>query len=488
LGVKPLYWAEHQGAVVAGSAPRALLSILPDLRHDLDRVALAQFLTLLWIPHPRTPWSGIKKLPPGSAMSVEPGRIRQWRYWAMPEPTRNRLDPGDLREALDGATARQLLSDVPVGLLLSGGLDSSLILALVAQHQHGDIPAVAAGYDTAAQRLETTPDDLGYARRVAARLPQVSLREVLVDDRPEDHLEALALHFDDPVADPAAITMYRLAQASPTKVLLSGVGGEELFAGYPRHLRLATARRAAALPAALRRGAGAVAPLLHGGRPGVLHTARRNGQKLARAVGDERTVHYWRLASQLTFAELAALVPDTAAQAFDELDAQTAPLTTVTIQQALAFDRDQFLPNLNLSYVDKASMAAGVEVRVPLLDEAVVDLAATAAADRFVAGAVSKVPLRTAATGLVPQEVLDRPKSGFGGPVRSWFRGDRSGSLRARVEAVSDAGLVDGTPADRLVAEAETGRQDAALAAWALVCLQVWHQEHRSTALVGAAS
>lgn len=485
LGVKPLYWAEVDGAVVAGSAPRAILALRPQLRQHLDHVALAQFLTLLWIPHPRTPWSSIRKLPPGCALSMEADGIRQWRYWTPPQADHVAINPEELRDVLAKATAAQLLSDVPVGLLLSGGLDSSLLLALMAPHRDGStIHALTAGYDHASQRLEIAPDDVSYARRLAEANPAVALTEVEVGDEAESDIDELSFHFDDPVADPAAITLYRLARASETKVLISGVGGEELFAGYPRHLGLPLARRVARLPGVVRQAVGRCAPLLRGAQPGPGHVTRRNAQKLARAIGERHDPHYWRMMAQLTRHELESVVGESAQEAFAELDCQSTKLSSTTLDLALHFDRCQFLPNLNLAYVDKAAMAAGVEVRVPLLDEAVVSEALLADPATFVVNGTSKLPLREAARGLVPQEIIDRPKSGFGGPARAWFQGDRSSGLRERVEAAADTGLVERQGARSIFDEAATGRSDAALAAWALACLQAWHHEHGTASTV----
>ena len=480
LGVKPLYWAKEGDVVTAASAPRAILALRPHLRGQLDSVALAQFLTLLWVPHPRTPWSGIRKLPPGSAIAVEGRRVRQWRYWSPPERGDRPLDPVELRQRLEAATARQLLSDVPVGLLLSGGLDSTVLLAFMARHHAGpELPALTAGYDPSSQRLEIAPDDTIYARLAAAQHPQVALTQVEIGGEVGADLDLLSFHFDDPVADPAAVTLYRLVRAGGTKVLLSGVGGEELLAGYPRHLGLATAKRVATLPAPARRAMGTLAPALLGGRPGPLYGPRRNAQKLARAVGDGRPPHYWRLLAQLTLAELDALRPGGGAgEAFDELDGQSPPLASTTLAGALDFDLGQFLPNLNLAYVDRAAMAGSVEVRVPLLDEAVVDAACSSDPASLLVGGVGKAPLREAARGLVPQAIVDRPKSGFGGPARSWFRDHRDSSLRARVDALADTGLVERRAARSVVDAAATGRADLALAAWALVCLQAWHETH----------
>ncbi|MHB1533053.1 MAG: asparagine synthase (glutamine-hydrolyzing) [Acidimicrobiales bacterium] len=473
LGIKPLYYAEVGGALVAGSAPRALLALRPGLGAERDRVALAQYLALLWIPHPRTLWRSIRKLEPGRLLTYERGCLRASTYWSLSRRAGEVLEPERLLGAIERSTVRQLLSDVPVGTLLSGGLDSTLLISLVARHDPGQLVALTAGYDAASQELELAPDDLGYARQVAAAEPRVQLQEVEIGGAAHADLDSLAMHFDDPVADPAAISLLRLVRASPTKVLLSGVGGEELFAGYPRHLALGLARRAASLPGGVRRAGGTLAPALRGGMPGPLYGPRRNLQKLLRATGHPETVHYWRMVAQLTFAELHALVPDAAGEAWAELDGLSAPLARASLADALEFDMGQFLPNLNLAYVDKASMAAGVEVRVPLLDEEVVASASVSTAG-LVAGGMGKVPLRAASRGVVADVIIDRPKAGFGGPVRGWFQGEGGAALEARIRALGETGLVDAPAAQRVFDDARGGRQDLALAAWSLACLQAW--------------
>jgi asparagine synthase (glutamine-hydrolysing) len=479
LGIKPLYWSFDGEVLVAGSAPRALLCLRPELGDRIDRVALAQFLTLLWIPHPRTPWSAVQKLPPATALSLEGGRLHRWRYWEQAGPTEEDLSPVRLLESLREATDRQLLSDVPLGLLFSGGLDSTVILQLLrARGDHGAIHALAAGYSSADQRHETVPDDLAFARSFG-HATDVALTEVLVGGDAIDDLDDLAFHFDDPVADPAALTLHRLCRASDRKVLLSGVGGEELFAGYPRHTALATARFAARTPWSVRWLAAQGSSLLHGGRAGAFHGLRRNTQKLLRSTA-RPSPSYWQMMSHLTFEELSALMPDVAGQAFDELDSLSSPLRQARLPDALAFDRDQFLPNLNLAYVDRASMANGVEIRVPFLDEVVVGPVFRSPPASFVDGGLGKVPLRAAARGTVPDRVIDRPKTGFGAPIRSWFQADDSARLRERMQHVADTGLVAEEGVARIYAGARSGRTDAALPAWALVCLAVWQQAHGS--------
>ncbi len=480
LGVKPLYWAMAGETLVAGSTPRSILAAAPELRAGVDRVALAQYLALLWIPHPRTPWTAIKKLAPGHTLSLVDGRIDIRRYWDLdlesPEET---LPPDELLALLDQAVRRQLLSDVPVGLLLSGGLDSTILLALMDRHYAGErLTAVCVHYTEDAKRFEIVPDDLAFAQRAAAAYPRVDLRTVRMGDTDWSVIDKLAPHFDDPVADPAAIAMYLLTQASETKVALSGVGGEELFAGYPRHKALGIARQGSALPPRIRHLVGLGAHQLRGARPGPAFASRRNLEKLGRAVGSREPPHYWRMMSQIGANQLRLLMPDVADSAMAELDALSPPLAETNLRQALGFDTGQFLANLNLAYTDKAAMATSVEVRVPLLDEPVVARALRAPSGDLIRGGVQKAVLKGAARGLIADEIIDRPKAGLGGPIRSWVQGKAGLSFAERVEGLADSGIVERFPARRIMAAARSGEADTGLGVWAMVCLEAWQTAH----------
>lgn len=480
LGVKPLYWALDGERLIAGSAPRAILEIAPGLGADVDRVALAQFLCLLWIPHPRTPWEAIKKLPPAHVLAFAGGKVEARAYGApAAEATKGPLSAEELQSTLDTAVERQLLSDVPVGLLLSGGLDSTLLLALMDRHYAGDrMTGVCVHFTDGANRFETVPEDLQYARRAAAAVPRLELREVSLGRQDWKLIDELAPHFDDPVADPAALAMYLLAKASDAKVVLSGVGGEELFAGYPRHLALRRARTIAAMPAPVRQTLGVAARGLRGAQPGPAFAVRRNLEKLGRAVGGRAKPHYWRMMSQLRPDQLRGLMPDVADAALGELDAISPALSATDTRAALAFDSSQFLSNLNLAYTDKASMAGSVEVRVPLLDEAVVAAALRTRPDDLIRNGVQKAILKGAARGLIDDEILDRPKAGLGGPIRAWVQGEAGGFLAERVEGLVEADMLEKKAARAIVSAARAGRSDSGLAVWAMACLDVWSRTH----------
>jgi asparagine synthase (glutamine-hydrolysing) len=479
FGIKPLYWALDKDTLFAASAPRAILKLFAKARTDLDMIAIGQFLTLLWIPHPRTPWNKIKKLEPGFAISFEDGLLKKWQFTKIQNYGSSEIDLIELLHGLQNATQRQLLSDVPVGILLSGGIDSTMLLSIVANELNiNKIPAVAAGYSREAQSLEITPDDLYFASLAANTYPNVDLNTLVLPSSIMSEFKDLSFYFDDPVADPAAITMYRLALASPTKVLLSGVGVEEFFASYPRHSVLKLARSFSNQNSNIRALLGYLSKTLYGGKPGPLYSKRRNIQKLLRSVSDYRTPFYWRLMSQLTYSELYKLMPDYAAAAFDELDSMTTPLGSTSLADALEFDQSQFLPNLNLAYVDKASMAAGIEIRVPFLDETFINIAKSGNPNDLIVNGITKAPLRNAAKYSVPNEIIDRSKSGFGGPVRSWVKELTKSEILEKVNSITNTELVAKDTVLKLFKNANSGQLDSSLAIWSLVCLEAWHSTH----------
>jgi asparagine synthase (glutamine-hydrolysing) len=472
LGTKPLYWTFEHGVLSAGSTPSAVLAVDPSVPRTLDRIALAQYLTLLWIPHPRTPWRAVHKLPPGHSLTFENGSVRVARYWSPTGAEASGDEELDLGASIETAVVRQLLSDVPVGVLLSGGLDSSLIAAIVDAASDTAVPALGAGYAASAREFETMPDDLSFARLVAQGLPGLAFEESIINAGDWSAVDDLAPHFDDPVADPAALTLYALCRTSPTKVLLSGVGAEELLAGYPRHAALRSLRLFSRTPRGVIAIANGLGRRMSGMKAGPGYALRRHLQRASRAVTSDRVPFYWAATSYLTPQELHGLMPDVAHEAMAELDAMCTPMRDTDLRSALEFDITQFLPNLNLAYADKASMAASIELRVPLLDELVVSSVRQLPVETLIANGVGKMPLREVSQQFVPQTILDRPKAGFGAPVRSWLRGPGEDELRAR--ALSNGDLVDQAGAGRLYDDFVRRDVDVSLAIWALVSLDAW--------------
>jgi asparagine synthase (glutamine-hydrolysing) len=484
LGVKPLYWSRTTDRVSFASEPKALFLLDQDLEVAADPLAIAAVLTLLWVPHPRSSFLGVEKLPPGHQVVIRNGQVRVERYWDLVQTWLERrapeapTGPESLAAALEGAVNRQLLADVPVGVLLSGGLDSCFVLALMSRiTRQPAIPTINVEYEQDAQSFEFLPNDGAWARRFAALVPTADHDEVVLDG---DHWKAaadLAWHLDDLVADPAALSMRMMAEIGQpkAKVLLSGVGAEELLAGYPRYRAQQSMRWLIGLPLPARRmfriGVGA----LPASRPGPLLSFRRNVHKYADVLA--QPPEWFRFFSYHDEQRLGRLVGDRrlAGELFDWMRSREEPVVGLpSRERATLVDLQDFLPNLNLSYVDKASMAAGVEVRVPILDEGMVDAAAGLPEEYFVADGVTKRGFKLAAEPFLPREFIYRRKAGLGGPVRYWVAASMGEALDARVDDLTRRGWVDGTVARALVQDHRRGRADRALACWAMYSLSLW--------------
>jgi asparagine synthase (glutamine-hydrolysing) len=339
------------------------------------------------------------------------------------------------------------------------------------------IPTVNVGYDLDVQSFEFLPDDADWARRFAARVPAADHAELVLDGEHWKAADGLAWHLDDLVADPAALSMRMMAAtAQPkAKVLLSGVGAEELLAGYPRYLTLASMRRLRRLPPSVRRAARAGLRLVPASRPGPLLSLRRNAHKYADVLA--QPPGWFHCFSYHDQHGLGRLVGDAglAADLFGWMHAREEPLSTLPARErATLVDLSDFLPNLNLSYVDKASMAAGAEVRVPIVDEAMVATAARLPDEWFVAGGTAKRGFKRAAEPYLPKEFIYRKKAGLGGPVRYWVAASMGDALDARVDDLARRGWVDRRAAHDLVRQHRQGRADRALACWAMYSLSLW--------------
>ena len=291
LGVKPLYYSRHDGVFYFASEVKALLQALPrpSLRHDV----LPQYLTFLWVPEPETLFDGIRKLPPGHRALVANGRLEIEQYWDMS------FVPGDcfreeqwvrrMREEVASSVERQMVSDVPIGAFLSGGLDSSSIVESM-RRVTDDVTTYSIGFAPDDQRHEIAPDDLQYARRVAAELG-VENNERVLDPGVVDLLPKLVWHLDEPIADPAAITTYLICSAAREQltVVLSGMGADEMLAGYPRHLAAGLTRHLDLIPARARRALrSALDGRLTMGPPGRMRTVRRNALEVLGASTSRR--------------------------------------------------------------------------------------------------------------------------------------------------------------------------------------------------------
>jgi asparagine synthase (glutamine-hydrolysing) len=488
LGIKPLYVMPRGDGLLFTSELKALLGVVGhELRVDpAGMVAAALFR---WLPAQDSAIAGVRQVGPGRwETHGADGRIESGVFWdptAVAEAGRHAIRP-DLGAVLEDAVRAHLVADVPVATLLSGGLDSSIVTALAHREDPG-IEAWTIAFREQDKRLEAMPDDARYARRLAARLG-LTLHEIELRPDVADLLPRMVATLDEPIGDPAAINTYLMCQAAREagiKVLLSGTGADELFGGYRKHLACLLAARYQRIPAPLRntaRSAVGVLPVAVGGHG--LRTVRWARRFFDFADLNEEAA-FRRSYSLYGVAELEGLLAPELARHVegavqDHLATYAdAPADLDQVNRMCLADSRMFLPGLNLAYTDRASMAASTEVRVPFADSVVFAAAFGLSGSEKIRGREQKAALKDAARAWLPDEIIDRPKSSFGAPIRSWLVED----LRELVDdtllggELVASGFLRRQPLLRLVGDQRAGRRDLALQVWQLLTLELWLRE-----------
>jgi asparagine synthase (glutamine-hydrolysing) len=481
VGIKPLYYAEVGDLLLFGSELKCLLAS-GLVSTEIDVESLELLLSLGFVPGPRTILRDVKKLPPGHRIVVEPPRVRVERYWAYPEPAPVQTATDDeweaqLLELLDDAVGLQLMSDVPLGAMLSGGIDSSLIVALMAQRMDRPVKTFSVGF-------AGMPDnELATARRTAQALGSEHHELELSLDAAVD-LESLAWTMDEPVADLSAIGFMALAglTAEHVTVALSGQGADELLAGYDRYRSVAALDRWTALPAPIRR-AGAAA-------------ARRASPRLrlAGAVAGARDPVVAAVIARSDWAtdrRRDAAVGDLAGVPASLLEQTLADRLGHSrsrgVDRALLLDGQLNLVDDMLHYFDRTSMAHSLEVRVPYLDHRVVELCARMPTHLKISRGMTKRILRTVARGRVPDEVIDRPKIGFfSSAVDAWF-GRQQGVVREILlqPNAKYTDFVSRRAIEDLIADGTSYRRSKLLLS--VLMLELWLSAHTGATVPAAA-
>lgn len=485
LGVKPLYYVATGGQFAFASEIKALIQMKP-LDRELDFEAINRYLTFMWCPGDGTPVKSVRKLGPGEAMWVCDGKIKRHFIWyQLPvfRRTTTKLTTEQYvtktAQNLRQAVHRQMVADVPVGAFLSGGLDSSSIVAF-AREQNPNIKCFTIEATGGAEAGST--DDLPYARRVADHL-KVPLHVVRIDaGRMAEDLEGMVAQLDEPLSDPAPLNVLyisQLAREHGIKVLLSGAGGDDLFTGYRRHQALTLDDYWIWLPRPLRVGLEKItAAIDQRGTLGRRLSKLFNGASLD---GDARLVNYFVWSRR---EDLAALYTEEFKAALGESEACTPmldflselPPTLSKIDRVLSLEQRFFLADHNLIYTDKMSMAAGVEVRVPFLDLDLVEFSQEIPADLKQRGSIGKWVLKKAMEPYLPKEVIYRPKSGFGAPLRRWMRFELRellGDLLSE-RSLRERGLFNPVAVHRLIAANDAGKLDASYTLLSLLCVELW--------------
>jgi asparagine synthase (glutamine-hydrolysing) len=494
LGIKPIYYVEPQaGSLLFASEIKALCAH-PDVRREPDFQTIRQHLTFCHSCSDRTALAGIRRLPPGSLLRwrARNAAVEIRQYWrprfsgaAQKEDSR---DVERLRSAVTDATRRQLVSDVPIGSFLSGGLDSSLITAIAAAESGRDnrFRSYTITYPAKSNRLDRAHDDAPYARKLGASLG-LDFHEVEIGPQIAGLLPEIVYHLDEPIADPAAITCFlicRLAKEHGTKVLLSGQGADELFGGYPRYALLRTLSWFDRFPQAVRTALAQCGTLLPGAFGGPVGATLRRVKRVLREIHrspDKRFLAYCQSTADSTARSIQSPAVAHALGAFQTdadclLRMQTGGLGEV--DRFLERDLSVYLPNHNLLYTDKMGMAVGIEARVPLLDQEVVDFGTSLSAVQKLSP-VPKAILRRAARGIVPNEIIDRPKAGFGAPYRHWLRHDLGSMWNDLMSprAIEARGWFRPDVVQRLRDQSQAGRADYYMLQWALLTLEIWAQK-----------
>jgi len=491
FGVKPLYYSELPGGrLIFASEIKALLAH-PEVSPALDPSALEDYLAFLWTPEPRTLFAGIQKLPAGHYLDWHDGRYTIHRYFDLPagpaEALPDREAAAALREHLTRAVRRQRISDVPVGLLLSGGLDSSALLAAVAADGGSGVRCYTAAFPAQDNAYDQFTDDLPFARAVArhfgARLQEFDIRAQVAELLPK-----LLYYLDEPLADPAIINTYLISQQARQDgaiVLLTGQGADELLGGYRRHLGPVWASRLDWVPAAVRRPVARLAGRLPAGRPGRLGGVLRRTRKLLVPLEKPPLEQFADYCQWLGDHQARALLhPDLAAslggrRPSDSTRALLAESPSSGLLDRMLYrDLKSFLPALNLTYTDKMGMAASVEARVPYLDTELAAFAWQLPARQKIRGRRGKWLLREAMRGVLPETILQRPKTGFGAPVRQWMRRE----LREMADdllsesALRASGWFSPQGVAAMRAGFESGTEDHGYSLWALLMVQLWRE------------
>jgi len=490
-GIKPLYYARVGGNFVFASEIKAILAT-GIVNTEIDLEALDQFLTFLWPVPPHTLFKNIYQLLPGHFLKWKAGEISIHEWWnidfSAEEDGENESRWTErVFETLDRVTKLEMIADVPLGAFLSGGVDSSSIVALMAKHSKQRVSTYTTGISAADLAYDIIPDDVKWSRKVAETLP-VDYHETLLTPDLADLLPKLVWHQDAPVIDMAIPTYLISQQARETQtVMLSGMGGDEIFAGYPRQVAMKLAGVTDLVPSAVRRPLmKMVDSLLYGGLRGPLMAPMRNAKKFARSAAADFEDRYLGFGTYFTSEMKRELYADDLRDTTAEFDAYkyhrahfAKCRNASPLNRLLYVDFKTFMPALNLDTTDKQSMAANLEVRVPFLNKELVELSVKIPTSLKIKGLKRKYILKKAVEKILPKEVIWRKKAGFGAPVRSWVRG----SLRPMIddllseETLNRRGIFKPAAVKKLIDVNQSGREDRSLEVFQLLMFEIWMQQ-----------
>lgn len=496
FGVKPFYYFHDGKRFAFASEIKALLHV-PGIESELDPESLHQYLTFLWVPDPKTMFRRILKLPAGHYATMRDGKLKLTQYWDLSFPAAGQSYARseselveEIRERFRRSVEGQMVSDVPIGAFLSAGLDSSSIVAMMSRATQDSVRTYTVTFPRKYRVGETTLDDPGVATRLAKHLGCKN-RRIVVEPDVTDLLPRLLWHMDEPTADPAIITAYLVCREArkQSTVLLSGVGGDELFAGYRKHTAHYWAQAYGRVPAAARNAAESVLTALPSLRGTPVKGMLRLAKKMARSASLNPADRFIANCTYLDEGQKSDLYTSDFANessAWDAGNRHRAAFDRVNdadfLNQMLYLDTKIFMTTLNLTYNDKMSMASSVEVRVPFLDRELAEFVAWNVPPHLKLKGflrpTTKYIFRQAMRDILPREVLHQPKAGFGAPVDYWLAHD----LKEMVDdLLSEAqtrkrGLFRPEAVRRFVDEHRSGRRDWSSQLWQFLTLELWMQ------------
>ena len=477
FGKKPLVYAHRDSWCAFASELQALL-VLPEIQRDIDPAAIGSYLSYMAVPAPQTIYRSIRKLPPAHVMTLKNGRASLRRYWKLSFVPKQSLSDAEAAERsvelLREAVRKRLVSDVPIGAFLSGGVDSSAVVALMAELSDQPVKTFSIGFD------EEAYNELPYARRVAEEFG-CDHHEFIVQPKAAEVLPKLVQHFGEPFADSSAIpTSYVAALTREhVTVALTGDGGDEAFGGYGRHRANALAETfAAALSSDSVRHV--VKSLVRSSRDELGTVARI--KRFVHAATSTRSERYRAWAGVFSadlISEVFPTVTDTNLAVREMFEKYQ---TLDAIDALLAIDTEFYLPTDLLVKMDITTMMHSLEARSPFLDHQLVEFAAALPSNQKVRRLTTKFILKRAMRGLVPAEALKRRKRGFAVPIKQWLQGDLRDVLKDHLLAsqVAADGVICSGTIDRLVREHLAGVRDWSQQLWTLLMLEMWWRTSRA--------
>ena len=479
FGKKPLFLYQADNTLLFASEIKSILQF-PEFKRYVDRQAVWEYLSYRYVPGPRTLFEGVKKLQPGSCVVWEKGELTEWSYYTPPDcniseaeiVTKNAV--GKFLDQLDEAVNARMVSDVPFGAFLSGGIDSSAIVGLMSRHSELPIKTFSVGFS------ESEYSELGYAKTIADQFNTEHHELTVSQNHLMDKLPELVRFRDAPVAEPSDIPIYLLSvEARKTvKMVLTGEGSDEFLGGYPKHVFERYVQAYQRIPRALR--SGLLEPLVD-----ALPYRFRRAKTAIHTMGlDDWQDRMARWFGALSSAERDGLVAFRPEGSYEKGIAAVCRKGNSALRKILCFDQTSWLPDNLLERGDRMTMAASLEARMPFMDHELAAFASALPDTMRVRGKTTKWILREAMKRLLPQDILERPKVGFRVPVNEWFQGPMKDYLYDHLTGPSSRTRTYYNPPalDKLLSDHVNGRQNHEKLLWSLLNLEIWHREYNVSA------